>query len=89
MLISFKFVQDRAPYLLAAFPDGGSIKEEFNARQYVSGKFAKVDYGSALNKKIYGTDQVSVYDISKIKIPLFVMYTKKDNFVDPKVSSWL
>lgn len=35
---------------------------------------------------IYGSEQPPDYDISKIKIPLFVMYTNDDAFVDPKVT---
>lgn len=44
----------------------------------IVGKFRQYDYGKSENKKRYGQPEPPDYDLSKIKVPTFLHYSKND-----------
>ncbi|CAG9853867.1 unnamed protein product [Phyllotreta striolata] len=65
------------PVYFNQLPGGTSIKILNHAADLVLGNFRKYNYKS-LNYKAYGRKTPPVYDISKIKVPVYLVYSAQD-----------
>jgi len=81
----------RLPVYLAHTPAGTSVQTLTHFSQLVeSGKFAKYDYGSTTNKKLYGGEtKPPVYDLKKIRTNVALFWSDNDYLADPKDVAWL
>lgn len=76
-LIVFK---ERIPVQIALLNDAMSIK---TLKHYTSiinsgGQFRHFDYGPIENERIYGSLEPSSYDLSKVRVPIYLIYGKND-----------
>lgn len=65
-------------------PAGCSLKILKQITDWVEDKLRKYDYG-ILNKKVYGTFTSPLYDVSKIQVPTFIIYSMNDWTTTEKV----
>ncbi|XP_068082721.1 lipase 3 [Anabrus simplex] len=73
------------PLILSHAPAGASIKTFQHFGQNInSGEFRKYDYGEENNLLVYGSRTPPQYDMSKITVPLAIMYGQNDIVVDPR-----
>jgi lysosomal acid lipase/cholesteryl ester hydrolase len=72
--------------LFSYFPTGTSIYE---FEQYVqiaqSKNFQKFDYGKEKNVEIYGQSEPPTYNLSKIKLPVRLLYGEEDSLTSQEV----
>ncbi|KAF2898467.1 hypothetical protein ILUMI_07707 [Ignelater luminosus] len=78
---------DMIPIYFKQLPAGTSLKVTRHAGDMVLNNFRKYDHGIN-NMKVYGTYLPPIYDVSKIEVPVFIMYavndwtcTKRDSLV--------
>ncbi|XP_067000361.2 gastric triacylglycerol lipase-like isoform X2 [Anabrus simplex] len=73
------------PLILSHAPAGTSIKTFQHFGQNInSGEFMKYDYGEEKNLIVYGSRIPPKYDVSKITVPVAIMYTQNDIVTDPR-----
>ncbi|KAJ8978805.1 hypothetical protein NQ317_014275 [Molorchus minor] len=65
------------PVYFNQLPGGTSIKILNHAADFVLGNFRRYNYGP-LNYKYYGRPTPPVYDIKKIKVPVYLMFSAQD-----------
>nr|XP_023019896.1 lysosomal acid lipase/cholesteryl ester hydrolase-like [Leptinotarsa decemlineata] len=58
-------------------PGGTSIKILNHAADFIKGNFRKYNYNE-LNYKVYGTPYSPKYDISKVHVPVYLVYSAQD-----------
>ncbi|KAJ8673200.1 hypothetical protein QAD02_004462 [Eretmocerus hayati] len=74
------------PKILSHDPAGVSLKTIVHYHQMVhSGRFARFDYGSRLNREIYHSPYSTDYEISKIQVPVGIFWAQNDIIGDPQV----
>lgn len=67
------------PEIFEITPSGSSLRQLLHfLQEYVSGKFRELDYGSAKNVLIYGSESPPDYPIKNIKAPVYFYYSKND-----------
>jgi len=73
------------PVILGHVPASTSTKQLIHYAQliksgtlFLPGKFKQYDYGIISNKNTYGTLNPPIYDLSKIKVPVHLHYSKND-----------
>lgn len=67
------------PVVLGHTPAGASTRQLIHFGQsYKSGNFAKFDYGFIKNKFKYGSFKPPEYNLSNIKVPIFLHYSDND-----------
>ncbi|XP_029171213.1 lipase 3-like isoform X2 [Nylanderia fulva] len=72
------------PNILGHDPAGTSIKAFVHyAQVHQSGKFRKFDYGSAKNLLMYNSVEPPDYDLTKITVPIALLYASNDLVADP------
>ncbi|KAF8771251.1 gastric triacylglycerol lipase-like [Argiope bruennichi] len=65
-------------------PAGTSLKSIIHyAQLYLSGKFAKYDYGKKGNLAHYGQETPPEFDLSRITAPVAISWASHDNLADP------
>lgn len=69
--------QETIPVYFTQLPGGTALKILNHAADLVLGNFRKYNYVEQ-NFKYYGTDEPPVYDIKKIPIPVYVIYSTQD-----------
>lgn len=52
---------------------------------FLPGKFKQYDHGILNNKNVHGTYTPPSYDVSKIKVPIHLFYSKNDWLANVKV----
>ncbi|KAK0408526.1 hypothetical protein QR680_004006 [Steinernema hermaphroditum] len=73
----------RTPVYVAHTPSGTSLKNVLHWIQMVkSGRFGKYDYGYDENYKRYRTSDTLFYDISNIKVDMYLYWSDKDWLAD-------
>lgn len=73
----------RIPVYITHTPSGTSAQNFAHFGQLVeAGKFQKFDYGAAKNKQIYGTETPTVYDVSKMEVPVTMYWGEQDWLAD-------
>lgn len=72
------------PVFFNQLPGGGSLKVFNHIAQQISGQFAKYDYGKE-NINIYGQSTPPEYNISKIEVPFYLVYSTADWATTKKV----
>ncbi|XP_057662523.1 lipase member K-like [Diorhabda carinulata] len=65
------------PVYFNQLPGGTSIKVVNHAANLVLGYFRKYNY-KKFNNKLYGRDHPPEYDIKKVKVPVYLVYTTQD-----------
>ncbi|XP_068082802.1 lipase member K isoform X2 [Anabrus simplex] len=74
------------PLIMSHGPAGASIKSFQHFGQNInSGEFMKYDYGEEKNLIMYGSRIPPKYDVSKITVPVAIMYAQNDIITDPRV----
>ncbi|XP_068082718.1 gastric triacylglycerol lipase isoform X2 [Anabrus simplex] len=74
------------PLILGHAPAGASIKTFQHFGQNInSGEFRKYDYGEEKNRIVYGSLIPPKYDVSKITVPVAIMYAQNDIVTDPRI----
>ncbi|XP_011155911.3 lipase 3 [Solenopsis invicta] len=73
------------PVILGHVPASAATKQLLHYAQLIKsgtvllpGKFKQYDHGLIQNKKIYGSSTPPIYDVSKIKAPVHLYYSKND-----------
>ncbi|XP_012054536.1 PREDICTED: lipase 3-like [Atta cephalotes] len=72
------------PVILGQFPDNASTKQIIHYGQLINSgtlspnKFKQFDYGILGNTNVYGLPNPPNYDLSKIKVPIYLYYSKND-----------
>lgn len=76
------------PVVLQHIPAGSSTKTVLHYGQEIKfdGNFQQYDYGIEGNLKQYGTKTPPLYDLTKIEVPMYLMYSTNDFFASPIVS---
>lgn len=74
--------------ILAHIPAGTSTKTVIHYLQEIKneGNFQKFDYGPEGNMIKYGNTTVPHYNLSNIKVPIYLMYAENDWLTSPIVS---
>ncbi|XP_067000567.2 lipase 1 isoform X3 [Anabrus simplex] len=73
------------PLIMSHGPAGASIKSFQHFGQNInSGEFMKYDYGEEKNLIMYGSRIPPKYDVSKITVPVAIMYAQNDIITDPR-----
>lgn len=49
------------------------------------GKFDQFDYGQEENKRIYGTPDPPIYDLSKFRVPVYLVRAENDLLISKEV----
>lgn len=65
------------PVFFNQLPGGTALRVYNQIVQQINNKFSKYDYGSQ-NLKIYGQVAPPIYDISKIRVPCYIVYSAGD-----------
>ncbi|KAJ8948301.1 hypothetical protein NQ318_020788 [Aromia moschata] len=65
------------PVYFNQLPGGTSIKILNHAADLVLGNFRKYDYGP-LNYKYYGSPKSPIYDLKKVHVPVYLVYSAQD-----------
>ncbi|KAG5875195.1 hypothetical protein JTB14_029369 [Gonioctena quinquepunctata] len=68
---------ETVPVYFNQLPGGTSIKILNHAADLVNGNFRKYNYNE-LNYKVYGTRHSPIYDIKKIRVPVYLVYSAQD-----------
>ncbi|XP_048526593.1 lipase 3 [Dendroctonus ponderosae] len=66
------------PVYFNQLPGGTSLKTLTFLRESTKGNFRKYDYGPGKNRFLYGSKTPPDYDISKITVPIFLIYARSD-----------
>ncbi|KAJ8927986.1 hypothetical protein NQ314_019514, partial [Rhamnusium bicolor] len=66
------------PVYFNQIPGGTSLKTFSYLTEATRGRFRKYDYGPGRNRFLYGNDTPPEYDITKIKVPVYIMYAAHD-----------
>lgn len=76
------------PVILSHIPAGTSTKTVIHYLQEIKnkGNFQKFDYGPQGNMIEYGNETAPSYNISNIKVPIYLMYAENDWLTSPIVS---
>lgn len=84
---STQFLPEYAPVLTGHFPAGTSTKTLLHLFQsHNTGKFRQYDYGRQLNKLYYNSFSPPDYDLTKVKVPNYIMYGTSDYVATEKVT---
>ena len=79
-------LQAKLPILLTHTPAGTSVKTLMHFSQGVESKeFRHYDYGPEANMKHYQSETPPKYDLSKIQVPIAVMWGQNDYLSREKV----
>lgn len=71
--------------IMSHLPAGASIKQMKQYGQAVdSNEFRMYDYGSEMNKKVYGKSQPPKYNMKKVTVPVVLYYSEHDWMANPK-----
>lgn len=55
------------------FPSGSSLRNMDHFEQIIrKGKFAKYDFGTAINMQKYGTKDPPIYNLTNIDVPVYL-----------------
>ncbi|CAH1159898.1 unnamed protein product [Phaedon cochleariae] len=76
---------ESVPVFFNQLPGGTSIKILNHAADFVLGNFRKYNYGR-LNPKYYGTSSSPIYDIKKLKLPVYLVFSGQD-WVTPEADA--
>ncbi|CAN8017781.1 unnamed protein product [Ixodes persulcatus] len=77
--------KSRLPVYLSHTPSGTSVNNLYGLAQNAQrGCFQKFDYGKSLNMQVYGQVTPPLYDLSKVKIPVALYWSKGDWWADEK-----
>lgn len=73
------------PLIVGHDPAGVATKQIIHYGQEVnSGRFAKFDYGIEENRRRYGNDLPPDYDLSNIRVPIYIFYSLGDLVADTR-----
>ncbi|XP_026763238.2 lipase 3 [Galleria mellonella] len=73
------------PMITGHLPAGGSTRQiKQYSQSFASREFRMYDHGAKINKKMYGSVQPPVYDVSKIQTPVVLYYSEEDWLSHPK-----
>ncbi|XP_022116482.2 lipase 3 [Pieris rapae] len=73
------------PVVMGHTPAGASTRQFIHFGQlYKSGKFSYFDHGWLANRRTYGSFRPPTYNISSIKVPIFLHYADNDWLSTPK-----
>lgn len=75
------------PVYFNQLPGGTALKILNHAADLVLGNFRKYNYVDR-NVLYYGTDEPPVYDIKKLQIPVYIIYSSSDWATTAPVSSF-
>ncbi|XP_045480546.1 lipase 3-like [Harmonia axyridis] len=80
-----EYNEDIMPVVLQHIPAGSSTKTVLHYGQEIKfdGNFQQYDYGIEGNLKQYGTKTPPLYDLTKIEVPMYLMYSTNDFFASP------
>lgn len=74
-----QFNDSLLPALLSHTPAGASTQTILHyAQMILSGQFRQYDYGILDNRRKYGTDEPPNYDLSKVDVPVKLLYAEND-----------
>ena len=80
------FSQTMLPIILGHEPGGTSTRTVIHyAQEYNSGEFQKFDYGIVGNVPAYGQMSPPKYDLKRVKVPVYAVYSDNDYLADPEV----
>lgn len=73
------------PVVMGHTPAGASTRQFIHFGQlYKSGRFSYFDHGWWTNRRTYGSFRPPTYNISTIKVPIFLHYADNDWLSTPK-----
>ncbi|XP_076274567.1 lipase member K-like isoform X1 [Rhynchophorus ferrugineus] len=72
------FGAEIVPVYFRQLPGGTSIKILNHAADLVLGNFRKYNYAPKINLQKYGSRKAPVFDISKIEVPTYIVYSTQD-----------
>nr|XP_045622184.1 lipase lipl-3-like isoform X3 [Procambarus clarkii] len=75
------------PVIFGHTPEGTSIRTLAHyAQEILNGQFQHYDFGKTENMRRYNQTTPPLYDLSRVNVPVVLMWGKNDLLADPKVS---
>ncbi|XP_066145567.1 uncharacterized protein [Euwallacea fornicatus] len=81
------FGPEMVPVYFRQLPGGTSIQILNHAADLVLGNFRKYNYPPRINMRKYGTPVAPLFDITKIEVPTYIMYSTQD-WATPEEDAW-